>query len=98
MSLPEYLATLDAKALTALLQWRSDVLVEPAPRSFRELAQRLDAGESLALALDRVNGDEVVLMREVALGSSTVGALSTACGSPAERVRAVVDGLCRQGL
>jgi hypothetical protein len=98
MSLPEYLATLDAKALTALLQRRPDVLVEPAPGGFQELAQRLGAGESLAVALDRVNGDEVVVVREVALGTATVGALAKACGSPAERVRAVVDGLCGQGL
>jgi Helicase conserved C-terminal domain len=98
MSLPEYLATLDSAALTALLQRRPDVLVEPAPRGFRELAQRLDAGDSLSAALDRVNGDEAAVIREVALGASSLGALAERCGSPHEQARAVVDGLCAQGL
>ena len=68
MSFSEHLAGLAVPQLTALLEQRPDVLVEPAPRGFSELAQRLDGGTSLAVALERVNADEAAVIRAVALG------------------------------
>ena len=98
MTFAEYLSGLDTPTLTALLDRRPDVLVEPVPRSFRELAQRLDATASLDTALDEVDGDEVVVLREVALGGSTLGELAASCAAPADAVREVLDRLCGRGL
>ena len=63
MSFAEHLAGLDTAQLTHLLSHRPDVLVEPAPRSVRELALRLDSADSVHAALARVavanfTGDE----------------------------------------
>ena len=93
-----HLAGLDPGALTALLERRPDTLVEPAPRSFAELAQRLGAADSLAAALERVDADEVAVIRAVALGAGTVAELAARCRAPVERVRGVVDGLGERGL
>ena len=40
-SFAEYLSGVDESSLTALLQARPDVLVQPVPRGFSQLAQRL---------------------------------------------------------
>lgn len=99
MSLTEYLAGLDAERLTALLEHRADVLVEPAPRSLHELAQRLNAADSLSLALPRLNHDQVVTGYAVAvLGVPTVSALAGRVQAPERDARAVVDELCARGL
>ena len=93
-----HLADLEPDELTALLEHRPDTLVEPAPRSFAELAQRLDAFDSLAAALERVNADEVAVIRAVALGAGTVAELAARCRAPVDQVRGVVDGLGERGL
>lgn len=98
MTLTDHLARLDAPALTALLEYRADVLVEPAPRSITELAQRLTADASLAVALQRLNADEAAVIRAVALGTAGVAGLARRLRSPVERVRVVVDGLAARGL
>jgi hypothetical protein len=98
MSFAEYLAGLDTARLTTLLGARPDVLVEPVPRGFGELAQRLDGVESLLAALGWVTGDEVVVIRAVALGTATVDELATGFDRPAGQVREVVDGLAARGL
>jgi hypothetical protein len=93
-----HLAGLDPGALTALLEHRPDTLVEPAPRSFAELAQRLGAVDSLAAALERVDADEVAVIRAIALGAGTVAELAARCHAPVDQVRGVVDGLGERGL
>ena len=98
MGFEDYLRGLDTSALTALFAQRPDVLVEPAPRGFRELARRLDGFDSLRAAVERVNGDEVAVLREIALGTSDLDALAERCGSPPALVGEVVAGLCARGL
>ena len=98
MAFEDYLRGLDGAALTALLEQRPDVLVEPVPRGFRELARRLDAFDSLRAAIERVNGDEVAVLREVALGARTLDVLARSCGSPLALVDQVVAGLSARGL
>jgi XPB/Ssl2-like helicase family protein len=93
-----HLAGLDPGALTALLEHRPDTLVEPAPRSFAELAQRLGAVASLAAALERMDADEVAVIRAVALGAGTIEELAARCHAPVAQVRGVVDGLGERGL
>ncbi|MGH3851587.1 MAG: hypothetical protein ACRDRT_18165, partial [Pseudonocardiaceae bacterium] len=56
-SCAEYLSGLGEAALTALLQARPDVLVQPVPRGFTQLAQRLGGADSLGAALRTVNRD-----------------------------------------
>lgn len=99
MSFTEYLDGLDAERLAALLEHRADVLVEPAPRTVHELAQRLNGTDSLSLALPRLNYDQVITAGAVAvLGTSTVSALAHWVHAPEGDVRAVVDELCARGL
>ncbi len=58
-------------ALTALLQARPDVLVQPVPRGFSQLAQRLGGAESLGVAMRTANRDMVIVGQAiVALGAS----------------------------
>ncbi len=96
VSLSAYLATLDAAALSALLEQRPDLLVEPAPRDVAELADRLDGVDTLSRALFTMDHDELTTARTAAL-----------CGSPAETelverlgpgVGEVVDRLAGRGL
>jgi hypothetical protein len=94
----DHLAGLEPAALTALLEHRPDTLVEPVPRGFAELAQRLGAFDSLAAALERVDVDEVAVIRAVALGAGTLAELAVRYRAPVELVRDVVDGLCARGL
>ncbi|MBL8924856.1 MAG: helicase-associated domain-containing protein [Pseudonocardia sp.] len=97
-SFASHLAGLDPGALTALLEHRPDALLEPAPRSFAELAQRLGAVDSLAAALERVDADEVAVVRAVALGAGTVAELAARCHASVDQVRGVVAGLDARGL
>lgn len=92
------LADLGPGALTTLLEQRPDTLVEPAPRTFAELAQRLGSFDSLAAALERVDADEVAVIRAVALGAATLAELAERCGATVDQVRGVVDGLAGRGL
>src|SRR5690348_17165550 len=98
MSLAEYLAGLDAGQLTALLERRPEVLVEPAPRGFRELAQRLGAADALRAAMERCTADEVSAIRAIALGAEDLATLAARLDASPEQVGAIVDGLGGRGL
>lgn len=99
VSFTEHLAGLDTERLTALLEHRADVLVEPAPRDVHELAQRLNGLDSLAAALPRMNHDQAAVARAVALhGVSSVSSLAEQLRVPERDVRALVDELCERGL
>lgn len=56
-----YLAGLDEGALAELLRVRPDVRVQPVPRGFEQLAQRLGGADSLVAALRTHNRDAVVV-------------------------------------
>ncbi|MGH3780712.1 MAG: helicase-associated domain-containing protein [Pseudonocardiaceae bacterium] len=99
-SFADYLSGVGEASLTALLQARPDVLVEPVPRGFSQLAQRLGGAESLATALSTANRDTVIVGQAVAaLGSSaTVPALALLLGASEPAVRNGVAELCGRGL
>ncbi|MGH3821470.1 MAG: helicase-associated domain-containing protein [Pseudonocardiaceae bacterium] len=96
----EYLSGVGELALTALFQARPDVLVQPVPRGFDQLAQRLSGAESLSAALRSVNRDTVIVGQAiVALGpSATVPGLVRLLGAPERAVRDGVAELCGRGL
>ena len=94
-----YLAGLDHARLTTLLELRSDVLVEPVPRSVVELTERLGGVDSLARALPEMNRDEVVVAELVALlGDAEPAAVADRLRASEADVRQVIDGLCARGL
>jgi Helicase conserved C-terminal domain len=99
-SFAEYLSDLEEQALTALLQTRPDVLVQPVPRGFSQLAQRLGGAESLGIALRSLNRDTVIVGQAVAaLGASaTVPNLVRLLGGSEQAVHAGVADLCGRGL
>ncbi|HEY3751440.1 MAG TPA: helicase-associated domain-containing protein [Pseudonocardiaceae bacterium] len=99
-SFAEYLAGLDEAALLGLLRARPDVRVEPVPRGFGQLAQRLSGPDSLVAALRSVNGASVAVgQAAAALGSAVpVEALARLLGAPDMAVRDAVDDLCGRGL
>jgi hypothetical protein len=99
-SFAEHLSGLSEVSLIALLQARPDVLVQPVPRGFSQLAQRLGGAESLAAALRTANRDMVMLgQATVALGASaTVPALAQLLNASEQAVRAGVAQLCGLGL
>ncbi len=99
-SFAEHLSALDEASLTALLQARPDVLVQPVPRDFTQLAQRLGGADSLATVLRTVDRDMVVLGQAiVALGpSATIPGLMRLLGASEQAVRAGVAELRGQGL
>ncbi|MEO7195736.1 MAG: helicase-associated domain-containing protein [Pseudonocardiaceae bacterium] len=95
-----YLSGLGEAALTALLQARPDALVQPVPRGFSQLAQRLDGADSLGAVLRAVNRDMVIVGQAiVALGSSaTVPGLARLLGAPERLVRDAAGQLSARGL
>jgi XPB/Ssl2-like helicase family protein len=99
-SFAEYLFDVGELQLTALLQARPDVLVQPVPRGFSQLAQRLSGAESLGAALRSMNRDAVIVGQAiVALGASaTVPGLIWLLGAPEQAVRDGVAELCGRGL
>jgi hypothetical protein len=99
-SFAEYLFGMGESSLTALLQARPDVLVQPVPRGFSQLAQRLGGAESLAIALRSVNRDTVIIGQAIAaLGAAaTVPGLVRLLGASEQAVRAAVAELCGRGL
>lgn len=99
-SFDEYLSGLDEASLTAVLQARPDVLVQPVPRGFVQLAQRLGGADSLVSALRTVTRDMVILGQAVvALGASaTMPNLARLLGASEQVVRAGVAKLCERGL
>lgn len=67
----EHLAAFDSADLTRLLELRPDVLVEPAPGNFLQLAQRLSAPGSISAALWELTLTSATVARAViALGSA----------------------------
>jgi hypothetical protein len=94
------LCGLDEVALTALLLARPDVLVQPVPRGFSQLAQRLGGAESLGAAMRTANRDMVIVGQAiVALGASaTVPGLVRLLGATEQAVREAVAQLCGRGL
>jgi hypothetical protein len=99
-SFAEHLSGLGERALIALFQARPDVLVEPAPRGFSQLAQRLSGAESLGAVLSSVNRDTVIVGQAiVALGASaSVAQLERLLDAPEQAVREGVAQLCGRGL
>jgi Helicase conserved C-terminal domain len=99
-SFAEYLSGLGEAALTALLHARPDVLVQPVPRGFSQLAQRLGGAESLGAALRTANRDMVIVGQAiVALGAAaTVPSLVRLLGASEQAVRDAVGELCGRGL
>ncbi|UJW35009.1 helicase-associated domain-containing protein [Saccharothrix sp. AJ9571] len=99
-SFAEYLAGLDEVALTGLLRARPDVRIEPVPRGFEQLAQRLSAPESLAVALRSVDRDAIVVGQAVAaLGSpATVESVARLVEASPSAVRVALHELCGRGL
>jgi hypothetical protein len=99
-SFDEYLSGLDEAALTALFHARPDVLVQPVPRGFSQLAQRLGGTDSLSAALRTVNRDMVMVGRAaVVLGASaTMPGLARLLDASIQAVRAAVAELCERGL
>ena len=68
MEFDEHLAGLAEPALAALLRARPDVLVEPAPRGFAALAQRLSSASSLVAVLQTLNRDQLVAGEAITAG------------------------------
>ncbi len=99
-SLATYLSTLDEMSLTGLLAARPDVRIEPVPRGFAQLAQRLCGPDSIVAALRTVNANTLEVGRAIAfLGeSTTVPAVARLLGAPERDVREEVDRLCGIGL
>jgi len=95
-----YLAGLDEVALTGLLRARPDVRIEPVPRGFEQLAQRLCGPDSLATALQTVDRDAIVVGQAVAaLGPlATVEAVAHLVAAPEQAARDALDELCGRGL
>ncbi|WP_240724201.1 hypothetical protein [Frankia sp. B2] len=99
-SFVDHLADLDLPALAALLRSRPDVLIEPVPRGFGQLAQRLESPDSLAAALWELNRDTLRVGQAAALlgESATVPRMAELLGALPDAVRAGVDDLCARGL
>ncbi|MCP3799118.1 helicase-associated domain-containing protein [Allokutzneria sp. A3M-2-11 16] len=96
----EYLSELDEASLTALLLRRPDVLVEPVPRGFAGLAQRLSGAASLAAALREVDRDAVVVGQAIAAldASATVPKVARLLGASEAAVQSAAAELVSRGL
>ncbi len=99
-SFATHLAGLDPAELGAVLRARPDVLVEPLPRGFDQLASRLTDARSLSRALTELDRDSLQVGVAVALlpGPVTADRLATLLGVPRDAMHAVVDGLFARGL
>jgi hypothetical protein len=95
-----YLSGLDDEALARLLAARPDVRIEPVPRGFPQLAQRLGGADSLVAALRTLTRDTVVVGQAIAvLGeAATVPAVARLLGAPEQAVGDEVTHLCDRGL
>ncbi|WP_261558808.1 helicase-associated domain-containing protein [Frankia tisae] len=99
-SFAAHLAGLDPAELGAVLRARPDVLVEPLPRGFGQLAQRLTDARSLSRALTELDRDSLQMGVAVALlpGPVTVDRLAGSLDVPRDAVRVLVDDLFARGL
>jgi hypothetical protein len=95
-----HLAGLDSGILEGLLRARPDVLIEPVPADFGELAQRLAGPESLAAALRASNRDTVTVGRAVVAmgGAASPAELTRLLGGHPAAVQAAVADLLGRGL
>jgi hypothetical protein len=100
MSFATYLSNVDKEALVRLLGARPDVRVEPVPRGFTQLAQRLGGPDSIVAALRSLNQDALTVGQAIAvLGeSATVPAVARLLDAPEQAVHDEVTGLCGVGL
>ncbi len=100
MTFEAALARLTVDRLTALLRRRPDVLIEPAPRTIAQLAQRLCGFESLSAALEACDRDMMQVSRAIALlgPDATVPGVAALLRSEREPVTAAVDRLVAHGL
>lgn len=99
-SFAAYLRELDDSHLTGLLRTRPDVLTEPVPRGFGQLAQRLNGADSLARALHRANRDALLVTRLAAVldTSATEQELADVFRADPQLVRAATEVLLTHGL
>jgi hypothetical protein len=99
-SFAAHLAGLEPAELGTVLRARPDVLVEPLPRGFDQLAQRLADARSLSRALTELDRDSLQVGVAIALlpGPVTVDRLAGLLGAPREVVRALAEGLFVRGL
>lgn len=99
-SCARYLARLDEATLAAVLHARPDACVEPAPRGFVRLAQRLCGEASLAAALAQYDRDEVRLSQAIAAagGTATEAALVTLTNADTTLVRTTAARLRDRAL
>ena len=95
-----YLAGLDEESLIALLQARPDVRVEPTPRNFTQLAQRLSGADSLGMALRGVSKDAWIVGQAITvLGeSATVPMVARLFRVREQIARDAVAELFKKGL
>lgn len=100
MSFANYLSNVDKEALVRLLAGRPDVRVEPVPRGFAQLAQRLGGPDSIVAAMRTLNRDMLAVGQAIAvLGeSATVPAVVRLLDAPEQTVRDEVAALCDAGL
>jgi hypothetical protein len=99
-SFAEYLAGLSEPALVELLAAHPEVRIEPAPRNFEQLAQRLSLPDSLGSALRLLTLAQCTVGRAIAaLGSdATETNVAGLLAAPESTVEQVVASLCRIGL
>jgi hypothetical protein len=99
MSFADYLAGMDVDDLTAVLERRPEILVEPVPRDVAELADRLGGVDSLSAALSTMDADELAVARALALaGEQPVAKLAATMAADVEAVAAVVERLAARAL
>ena len=100
VTLADHLSTLDKAILTELLAARPDVRLEPVPRGFVQLAQRLNGPGSIVDALRTLSSDTFVVGQAIAIlgDSATVPAVARLLGAAEPAVRAEIDVLSRVGL
>jgi hypothetical protein len=99
-SFAEWLSDLDPERLTRLFDARRDVLIEPVPRNFTQLAQRLSGPGSLSAALPTLNRDTMLVSQAIAFlaDSATVPAVARLLDAAEQTVADRVTELGDRGL
>ncbi|HEV7649154.1 MAG TPA: helicase-associated domain-containing protein [Actinophytocola sp.] len=100
ISFEEFLTTLDGEALAALLTARPDACIEPVPRGFAQLAQRLTGANSISVALHTIDRDAMCVGQAIAVlrGAATVPAVARLLDAGEQAVRAGLGELTGSGL
>ena len=96
----DHLAGLPRADLTGILEARPDALLEPAPRSYLQLAQRLNTPTSVVAALWQTTRDSLTVGQAVvALGSAaTLPLLASRLDADAGQVDTAIQHLTALGL